>query len=140
MSSEFNARVRNLRTSLGLSQEYMADQLKISRPTYSRYESGTREPNMANIAEIAIILSCSTDFLLGLTDDPTPPHKKEPPQEGRRIKASVIDEEGNIVEGDFYPEEERELEEMMLDARVRQIAWEVAQEVIQAELKKHNAS
>ena len=43
----------------------MANLLNISRPAYSRYENGEREPNLDTLLKISEILNTSTDYLLG---------------------------------------------------------------------------
>lgn len=41
--------------------------------TYRRYESGEREPPASNIISLAKFFHVSTDYLLGLTDEPRIP-------------------------------------------------------------------
>lgn len=50
-------KIREIRTSKGLSQEYLAKALGTSKATISRYEKGTREPRMEQLENIAIILN-----------------------------------------------------------------------------------
>lgn len=68
----FGERLKQLRESLGLSQRELARLVGISPPNISRYESGKITPTEDVIRQIAEKLSVSTDYLLGLTDDPTP--------------------------------------------------------------------
>jgi transcriptional regulator with XRE-family HTH domain len=44
----------------------------ISQSLISAYENGTKQPGGEAIAALAAGLECSTDYLLGLTNDPTP--------------------------------------------------------------------
>ncbi len=66
-------RLRDLREDRGLNQTALAGVLHVSQATYSRYESGALDiPSTALIA-LARFYRTSTDYLLGLTDDPLPP-------------------------------------------------------------------
>ena len=44
----------------------------LSQNAISAYETGAKHPGGEAIAAIAAGLDCSADYLLGLTDDPTP--------------------------------------------------------------------
>ena len=48
--------IKNRRINLKLSQEYIADQLGISRQAVAKWESGKSEPSAANLAELAVLL------------------------------------------------------------------------------------
>jgi transcriptional regulator with XRE-family HTH domain len=67
------SRVREARERLGLSQETLAHQVTITRNTLWYIEAGrTQHPRADQVAELAKALHVSADYLLGLTDDPTP--------------------------------------------------------------------
>ena len=51
----------------------MADYLNMQRSVYRRYESGQRETPAWVVDKLADFYHVSTDYLLGRTDDPTPP-------------------------------------------------------------------
>ncbi|MCL2076864.1 MAG: helix-turn-helix transcriptional regulator [Oscillospiraceae bacterium] len=68
----FKNKLKKLRKDNGHTQEYMALQLNISRPTYTRYETGEREPDYLMLKQIAIFFNVSLDYLLDVTDTPTP--------------------------------------------------------------------
>ncbi len=53
-----------LRTSKGFSQEEMADELKISRQTISKWELGMAVPDTDKIVAISRMFNVTTDFLL----------------------------------------------------------------------------
>lgn len=65
-------RLRQLRKHHGYSQGELADLVHIGERQIWRYENGETEPDGDTIARIAKILETSTDYLLGLIDDPTP--------------------------------------------------------------------
>ena len=49
---------------------------KTHRSVYRRYESGQRETPAWVVMKLADFYHVSTDYLLGRTDDPTPPRSK----------------------------------------------------------------
>ena len=49
--------IEQKRTDAGLSQEDLANQLKVSKSTVSLYESGTRKPTFDRLNQIANILN-----------------------------------------------------------------------------------
>lgn len=56
--------IRNRRQELKLSQEYVADQLGISRQAVSKWETGQSEPTAGNLTELAAILGISLSELV----------------------------------------------------------------------------
>ena len=65
--------MRDLREDHDLSQQKVADYLNMHRSVYRRYESGERETPVWVADKLADLYGVSTDYLLGRTDDPTPP-------------------------------------------------------------------
>lgn len=70
----FKEKLRVLREKRRLTQESVAQELGVTRPTYTRYETGEREPDYEMLKKIAVFYRVSVDYLLGLTDKPTPPY------------------------------------------------------------------
>lgn len=66
----FADRIKMLRESKNLQQKELAKQLNIATSTYNNYEKGIREPDYIFLKTIANYFNVTTDFLLGLTDDP----------------------------------------------------------------------
>ena len=62
--------LKQARKDAGLTQQQVADALEIERPSYARYETGDREPDNKTLIKIAKLFNVTTDYLLGLTDDP----------------------------------------------------------------------
>lgn len=54
------------------SQEEVAQSIGISRARYSHYETARSEPDHEVLESLANYFGVSTDYLLGLTDDPKP--------------------------------------------------------------------
>ena len=68
-------RLRNLREDRDLNQTEVAKLLHVSQTTYSRYESGALDIPSAALITLAGFYRVSVDYLLGLTNDPTPYRK-----------------------------------------------------------------
>jgi transcriptional regulator with XRE-family HTH domain len=71
--SMIGKRLRALREKKGLKQIDIANVLGVSRTTYTQYETEKSEPDLATVAKLAEYFNCSTDYLLGKSDDPRPP-------------------------------------------------------------------
>ena len=68
-------RIRELREDHDLTQKQVAAQLFMSQPQYFRYEQGYRDIPTDILIRLADLYQTSTDYILGLTDDPVPPKK-----------------------------------------------------------------
>ena len=66
-------RIKDLREDQDKTQQEIADMLNMHRSVYRRYESGERETPAWVVVKLADYYQVSTDYLLGRTDDPTPP-------------------------------------------------------------------
>ncbi|PAD10161.1 hypothetical protein CHH78_02270 [Shouchella clausii] len=66
----FAKRLAYLRKKNEYTQQRVADFLGITRPAYSAYERGTREPDYESLQKLANFFGVSTDYLLGRTDNP----------------------------------------------------------------------
>lgn len=65
-------RLQIYRVKRGYTQETFAAELGIEKKQVSRWETGSTVPGSDRLAEMAKVLDVSTDYLLGLSDDPTP--------------------------------------------------------------------
>ena len=70
--SVFAKRLKEMRESKGLTRKELGKASGVDPSLISRYESGERSPTADNLLKIAKTLECSTDYLLGLTDNPQP--------------------------------------------------------------------
>ena len=68
----FAERLKEVRTHNGLTTVELAQRLAVGSNTVSRWESGTREPDLETIAKIAQILHTTVAYLMGETDSNTP--------------------------------------------------------------------
>ena len=71
-------RIRDMRTDRGLTQSKIAELLHVSQNTYSQYEIGTTRFPLDAVIKLAEYYGVSVDYLVGLTDEPTPyPRKRK---------------------------------------------------------------
>ena len=68
-------RLEDLRADHDKSQIEVAEYLNMNRNVYWRYEKGLREIPVWALIKLAEYYHVSTDYLLGLTDDPEPKGK-----------------------------------------------------------------
>lgn len=65
-------RLRDLREDNDLTQKQVADVLFIKQNTYSQYENGERQIPIPLLVRLAKYYGVSTDYILELTNMPTP--------------------------------------------------------------------
>lgn len=58
-------RIKELRTGIGMSQQELANYLKITRLTLSNYEKGKTEPGIHVLIKIATYFDVTIDYLVG---------------------------------------------------------------------------
>ncbi|MBQ2897889.1 MAG: helix-turn-helix transcriptional regulator [Clostridia bacterium] len=68
----FFKRLYDLRVDNDLSQKQVAEYLTCNRQVYARYERGLREIPVSMIINLAQLYNVSTDYILGITDNPAP--------------------------------------------------------------------
>ena len=65
-------RIGDWRTDHDFTQQRVADYLICNRRVYSRYERGEREIPVSMVIKLAELYNTSTDYILGITDNPKP--------------------------------------------------------------------
>ena len=65
-------RIRELREDRDFTQRQMASELKCSQQVYSNYELGQRDIPTDILIALAKFYNVSADYILELTDNPTP--------------------------------------------------------------------
>ncbi len=65
-------RIRDLREDKDLTQKQIAEYLHIKQNTYSQYENGQRQIPINFLIALAKYYNTSTDYILGLTNNPNP--------------------------------------------------------------------
>ena len=68
--SIFGTRIFEQRKKLGLSQAQLGERIGLSHKAISTLESGARGTSLDKLIELAYVFRVSTDYLLGITDDP----------------------------------------------------------------------
>ncbi len=61
--------LKALRKDNNLTQQELAERLKIGQATIACYENGQREPSVSNLISYADFFECTLDFITGRTDD-----------------------------------------------------------------------
>ena len=87
-----NFRLKELRTSAGLSQANVGDKLGVAQQTVGKWESGRTTPDPTTIVKLASLFGVTTDYLLGCTDIPNiyVDTKKSPlPKDQERAAKSI---------------------------------------------------
>ena len=69
-------RIHDLREDQDIKQKAVAEYLGMDPTVYRRYEKGVRSVPVDVVIKLADYYKVSTDYLLGRTDDPTPPKSK----------------------------------------------------------------
>ena len=64
-------RIRDLREDNDLTQKILAQKLNCSQQVYSNYELGQRDIPTDILIKLSAFYNVSTDYLLGITDNPT---------------------------------------------------------------------
>lgn len=64
----FQERLYEQRKLLKMTQNDIAKYLKISQPSYIRYENGGAEPSYESLVKLADLFDVSLDYLLGRTN------------------------------------------------------------------------
>ena len=103
----FGEKIKKLRLELDWTQEYVANQLQISVPALSRYESGMYEPkSLSIVSDFAKLYNVSTDYLLNLDLDYTDNNEKTHIPVLGRIPAGIpIDMIEDILDYEDIPAE-----------------------------------
>ena len=70
----FFRRIGDLRIDKDKTQKDIADYLHMHLQVYRRYEKGSREIPVWAVIKLAEYYKTTTDYILGLTDDPSVPH------------------------------------------------------------------
>ncbi len=75
-------RIEDLRIDADKTQEQIAKVLGCKREVYRRYEKGIHEIPVWALIRLSEYYGKSTDYILGLTDDPRGPGNQKPEKKG----------------------------------------------------------
>ena len=76
MGVTYRERLRNLREDRDLSQAEIGALLNKSQQGYSHIENGRAELKIEDLAVLCKYYGVSSDYVIGLVDDPSPHRKK----------------------------------------------------------------
>lgn len=68
------SRIRERRKRKELTQKQLAKILHLTQSAICEYETGKAVPSLRTLFQLAVVLNTSTDYLLGLINDPYPVH------------------------------------------------------------------
>ena len=77
MSNWVGMRLRAAREAKHLTQVQVKNYTNIHNKTLSGYEKGVSEPDIDTLKALANLYETSVDYLVGNTNDPTPPQRKQ---------------------------------------------------------------
>ena len=87
-NNTISARLRELRTIKGVSQDTVAEACAISRVGLARYETGQRVPVVKIVSRLAEYYGVSVEYLLGKDSAESP--EKAPTQNDARAEAKML--------------------------------------------------
>lgn len=70
--SSVGERLKEIREDKKITQETVAEYLNLRRQTYSSYETNGSSPNIDSLKKLSIYYGVSSDFIIGLTEQPNP--------------------------------------------------------------------
>lgn len=90
MNIGLDKRLKDAREAKGLSQNYVAEHLNITRQAISKWENGKSMPDLENLIILSTLYEISLDELLGRT--PSPEETPEPQSSSANTPSSPIQE------------------------------------------------
>ena len=77
MQKILSQRLRECRKRGNYTQREVSIYCDLTEKAYQNYELGTHDPKLSIIMRIAEFYNVSIDYLVGLTDDPSPKQRKQ---------------------------------------------------------------
>lgn len=66
-----NEKLKQLRINKHATQKEVAEYCGVATTSIQRFEYGTNKPSIENIIKLAEFFNVSSDYLLGISDNPT---------------------------------------------------------------------
>lgn len=63
-------RLKNERENKGFTMSALGEAIGVAKQTINSYEKGEKQPTISNLIKLCEVLDCSSDYLIGLSDDP----------------------------------------------------------------------
>jgi len=89
-------RLRQLRESRGWTQQQLGSMCDVNKLQIHRYESGINDPPTDKLKRLAEVFGVSSDYLIGLTDDPHVQIREPALSAEERIMVEIYRREGWI--------------------------------------------
>lgn len=123
----FGTRLKGLRESRKITQQDLADLMGLSRATIAGYETSGKQPDQEKTIWLAKYFKVSTDYLLGVTEDPTPfrnvdqdlTNEQDIESQWHAFLESVADEDFMLYKNRKFTDEEKK--GIIEDDRKRQL-------------------
>lgn len=90
----FSCRLKQLRESLGMTQDELAKKLNLTQSTIAYYENGKKMPTLENAIIITNLLNTSLDYLVGVSDCQNTENIKE--SEDIYCSDAILDDISNL--------------------------------------------
>ena len=84
-------RIAELRKAQNMSQKQFSRLLNVAQNTISQWETEQRDIDSSTLLKISEYFGVTTDYLLGRTDDPTPPQKEKAPSRHEGVLQDLED-------------------------------------------------
>ena len=84
-------RIAELRKKRNMSQKQFSKLLNVAQNTISQWETGKRDIDSTTLIKIAEFFNVSTDYLLCLTDMPSPPTQEKTPSYQEEVLRDIED-------------------------------------------------
>ena len=72
MDNKFGERVRELRKQRNITQAKLGEFLGLAQQSIAAWETGRAYPDVDGLISLSKLFDVSTDYLLGIADDPSP--------------------------------------------------------------------
>jgi len=106
-------KIKHLREELNLTQEELGKILNVSKPTISRYEANTNEPNTDTLKKIAQYFNVSIDYLLDNSNKKNPNIEINIQKEYTDTDKKILDDISSL-DNDLKKEAEKYIELLKL--------------------------
>lgn len=66
----YGERIKMLRKKHRMTMDVLAEKIEVAKSSIAGYESEYRQPPLEKLQKLAEVFNTSTDYIIGLTDDP----------------------------------------------------------------------
>ena len=106
----FSARLKNLRTAKNITQKDLALLIGLDRTSVTKWETKGVVPDPQTLSKLASFFAVTTDYLLGVSDDPRPHNpstgKEASARETRQLE-QLLEMDGLTFKGAPLSEDDR---------------------------------